>query len=401
MTNVCVTVTWGGSHCETVTGMRRGVVLAAALAALGGCAGEPTAHGPARTRSTLTVLLQRGALASAAETLGGAPVPDDIDAVPDGLRPGAARRFPLRALPVAPAGEVAVAPLAPGGHLVEVAIGDFSGPLVVIREHGAGGAPEVLLEGGNVRLLAALPAAALREVTTTGAALAASPRSGAASLRLAAGVPLERLGRAGDATWVRVRDRSLEAVGVIEPARIGRTYLPARAGEPTAGDAEVSTPIVLLDQPGGRPFATIWRAAAPVLPALRIDTASGWTLVRIDASSEVSLTGWVRALRVEASATSARAAAPVRPRGQWLSVAGMRERGARCVELPRATRLRERPAGRIAGLVTRGDRFVVLGERAGWLELGVGHPFGLARLWVPARGARLEPCGGRRAPGEG
>src|SRR6185503_16492264 len=113
----------------------------------------------------------------------------------------------------------------------------------------------------------------------------------------------------------------------------------------------------------------------------------------IDVSNDVSLTGWVRTLRVEASATSARTARPASPRGQWLSVAGMRERDVRCVELARATRLRERPDGRVSGLVTRDDRFVVLGQRGHWLQVGVGHPFGLARLWVPDRQLRPTACG--------
>ncbi len=399
MTNVCVTVTSGARHCVTVEGMWRGALLVAALAGAGACAGESAGRPePARPKSGLTVLLQRGALASAAETLGGttAGVGDSGDGMPDALRPGAARRHPVRALPVVPAGQVALAPLRPGGHLVEVAIGDFSAPLVVVDDGGPGGSPQVLLEGGNVKLVVELPAGALREVTTESSLLAATTRAGgAASVRLAAGVPVERLGRAGESGalgWVRFRDRKVEAVAVTDTGRIGRSFLPPGAADPTAGDAEVSTPLVLLDEPSGRPFATIWRDAGPVLPALRLRSESGWTLVRIDVSDQVSLTGWVRALRVEASATSARTARPTRPRGQWLSVAGMRERDARCVELARATRLRERPDGRISGLVTRDDRFVLLGQRGRWLQVGVGHPFGLARLWVAAERGRPVPC---------
>ncbi len=383
--------------------MPRGALLLALLAGAGACAGEPTARvrAPAQPRATLTVLLQRGALASAAETLTGTGparvAAEPGDGLPDGLRPGAARRHPARALPVVPSGGVAVAPLGPGGHLIEVAIGDFSAPLVVIEERGQSGAPQVLLDGGNVKLLVELPAGALREVTTDSALLAVSARpGGAASVQLDAGVPVERLG----SDWLRARDRAFEVVGVRQSARVGRTFLPSAGDEPTAGDAEVSTPLVLLDQPSGRPFATVWRQAGPVLPALRLRSENGWSLVRIDVSDKVTLTGWVRTRRVEASATSARAAAPVHPRGQWLSVAGMRERDHRCVELPRATRLRERPDGRVAGLVSRGDRFLLLGQRGGWLEVGVGHPFGLARLWVPAAGQRPLLCA-RRQPGEG
>ena len=401
VTNVCVTVTSGARHYVTVEGMLRGALLVAVLAGAGACAGETAAvRQPARPRSGLTVLLQRGALASAAETIGGTTatgVADVGDGMPDGLRPGAARRHAARALPVVPSGEVAFAPLRPGGHLVEVAIGDFSAPLVVTTDGGPGGSPEVLLEGGNVKILVQLPPSALREVTSGQALLPASARSGgAASVRLAAGLPVERLVRAGETGalgWIRYRDKKVEAVGVLDPARVARTYAPSGAVEPTAGDAEVSTPLVLLDQPSGRPFATIWREAGPVLPALRMQAANGWTLVRIDVSDDVSLTGWVRTLRVEASATSARTARPAPARGQWLSVAGMRERDVRCVELARATRLRERPHGRISGLVTRDDRFVLLGQRGHWLQVGVGHPFGLARLWVPDHQLRPVACG--------
>jgi hypothetical protein len=400
VTNVCVTVTSGAQHCVTVEGMLRGALLVAVLAGAGACAGETAAvRQPARPRSGLTVLLQRGALASAAETIGGttvAGVADAGDGLPDGLRPGAARRHAARALPVVPAGEVAFAPLRSGGHLVEVAIGDFSAPLVVTADGGPGGSPEVLLEGSNVKILVQLPPSALREVTSGPALLPASTKPSAAAVRLAAGLPVERLGRAGETGalgWIRYRDKKVEAVGVVDPARVGRTYASSGAAEPTAGDAEVSTPLVLLDQPSGRPFATIWRDAGPVLPALRLQTANGWTLVRIDVSDDVSLTGWVRTLRVEASATSARTSRPAHARGQWLSVAGMRERDVRCVELARSTRLRERPDGRVSGLVTRDDRFVLLGHRGHWLQVGVGHPFGLARLWVPDHQLRPVSCG--------
>jgi hypothetical protein len=371
------------------------------VAALAGCAGGETAirREPPAPR-TLTVLLQRGALASAAVTLDTGPAADAGDGLPDALRPGAAGRYRGRALPAAEKGELAVARLGKSGRLVGVAIGDFGGPLVVVDDPPAA-APEVLLDGGNLRLLVRLPRRLLRDVTTESAVLAVSPKSeaGGSSIRLGPGLPIERLGGAtttGDPdqhTWVRYQDPEVEAVGIIDPARIGQVYREAPPAAPTAGDADVPTPLVLLDQPNGRPFATIWRPAGRLVPAARLESDHNYTRVRIDLSRDVTLTGWIRSPRAETTVTDVHARARPPVRGQWFSVPGLPGRDLRCVELARGTRLHDQPAGAVSGLITRGDRFILLGgTRPGWIQVGVGHPFGLARLWAPARRFRSVPC---------
>lgn len=368
------------------------------LLALAGCAGGregPVVERP-RAPRTLTVLLQRGALASVRLTLdAGHPQPDD--GLPDALRPGAARRYLERALPSAQKGELAVARLGKAGRLVGVAIGDFSGPLVVVQDPGRDAAPDVLLEGGNVRLLVALPRRLLRDVTTDSALLAVAPQAGSdAAIRLGPGLPVERLTGASDPggrTWVRYRDPEVEAVGLIDPARIGQIYRESAPGLLTAGDADVPTPLVLLDQPNGRPFATIWRPAGRLIPAARIRSEHHYTLVRIDLSHDLTLTGWIRSPRAEASATDVRERARPPARGQWFSVPGLPGRELRCVELARGVRLHDEPGGAVRGLVTRADRFILLGGgRPGWREVGIGHPFGLARLWIQDRHQRAVPC---------
>jgi hypothetical protein len=353
----------------------------------GGCAGGGVARPEPERPRALAALLERGALASAVLTLDVAG-PDEL---PDGLEPGAARRHGGRALPAAKKGGLAMARLA--GRLVEVAIGDFSAPLVVIDDSGA--APEVLLAGGNVKLLARIPRRELRVVTTEAAVVAPAPGEvGEVTARLGPGLPIERMGRAAngaDLMWVRYRDPEVEIVGVVEPRQTGTSYQPARPGELTAGDGELQTPFYLYDRPGGRPFATVWREAGPIIPVARLRVGKQHTLVRVDLSRDVSVTGWVRTLEVEAAATGMRERPQARRSGQWFSFAA--EPGHRCVELPRAMRLRDRPRGSITGLVTQSDRFLLLGDdRSGWLQVGIGHPFGLARLWVPARGLRRTGC---------
>lgn len=407
VTDVGVTVTSGARHCGSVAAIWR-LVLAVALGGAAACAGEAGVRRPEPPPPRrLTVLLQRGALASAALT--GAPARGcrDPGELPDPLRSGAAQRYLDRALPVGQGGELAVARLGPAGRLVGTAVGDFSAPLVVVDDPGAGGAPEVLLAGGNVRLLARIPRRFLREVTTEGALLAAAPgAAGGAAIRLGPGLPVERLGSpwrpasasdpgtgAGELTWVRYRDPEVEAVGVIAAAHIGQVYRAAPAAALTPADADVPTPLVLLDAPRGRPFATIWRPAGPLIPAARQRRDRDYTLVRIDLSRDVTLTGWVRSPRAETIATDVRARPRPPAHGQWLSVAGLPGRGLSCVELPAGARLHEGAGGPVTGLVTRGDRFILLaGRRAGWVEVGVGHPFGLARLWIPDRDLHRMPC---------
>jgi hypothetical protein len=376
--------------------MRHAVLL---LAAFAGCAGGGEARVVAKPRAPrgLTVLLQRGAVASVRLTLDtGRPTPDD--GLPDALRPGAARRYLERALPADQKGEQAVARLGKSGRLVGVAIGDFSGPVVVVDDPGPDGAPEVLLEGGNVRLLVAMPRRSMREVTTASALLAVNPHADrGAAIRLGPGLPVERLaGTAGDPgarTWVRYRDREVEVVGLIDPSRMGTVYRETTPGPLTAGDADVPTPLVLLDQPSGRPFATIWRPAGRLIPAARLRSEHNYTLVRVDLSSDVTLTGWIRSPRAEPSATDVRERAQPPHRGQWFSVPGLPGRDLRCVELARGARLHDAPAGAVKGLVTRADRFILLGgAQSGWVQVGVGHPFGLARLWVPDRHLSRVPC---------
>ena len=412
VTNVCVTVTSAFRHYATVTGMPRGFALLALVAA-GGCAtGDVAASREAHAPPTLTVLLQRGALASAALTLDGTGTGRAAadDALPDPLRPGAARRYLGRAIPSRQKGELAVARLGPGGRLVGVAIGDFSGPVVVVDDGGARGTPEVLLDGGNVRLLVPLPRRLLRDVTVEPALLATSPRAaataGSASIRLGSGLPIERMGPASASTgpgetgdidhplvWVRYRDPEVEATGVIAEAQIGKVYRESAPGALTAGDADVPTPLVLLDRPSGRPFATIWRPAGRLIPAARFESEHNYTRVRIDLSRDVTLTGWIRSPRAETTATDVHERARPAARGQWFSVAGLPGRGLRCVELARSTRLHDRPAGPVTGLVTRGDRFVLLSGHSGrWIQVGVGHPFGLARLWVADQKLHRVAC---------
>jgi hypothetical protein len=381
-------------HCVSVKAMRRGVLLIAALA---GCAGGGEAtrvvEGP-RAPRTLTVLLQRGALASVRLTLdSGSTGPDD--GLPDALRPGAAHRYLERALPVDQKGERAVARLGKSGRLVGVAIGDFSGPLVVVEDRGP--EPEVLLEGGNVRLLFAMPRRLLREVTTESALVAVSPHAdvGGAAIRLGPGLPIERLAGADTAdgkSWVRYRDSEVEVVGLVDPSHLGTVYRAAIPGPLTAGDADVPTPLVLLDQPSGRPFATIWRPAGRLIPAARLKSDRHYTLVRIDLSHDLTLTGWIRSPRAEATVTDVRERARPARRGQWFSVPGLPGRDLHCVELPRGARLFDGPAGAVRGLVTRGDRFILLGAQTGWIEVGVGHPFGFAHLWLPDRHLVRVPC---------
>jgi hypothetical protein len=381
--------------------MRR-VVLVAALGSAAACAGGAQLRREEPPPRTLTVLLQRGALASAALTVDpGRGARGDRDELPDPLRPGAAQRYRDRALPVTQTGELAVARLGRAGRLVGTAVGDFSAPLVVVDDPGPGRSPEVLLEGGNVRLLTRIPRRLLREVTSEGALLVAAPgAAGGAAIRLGPGLPIERLGSAGrergsggELTWVRYRDAEVEAVGVIDAARIGHVYREAPAAALTPADADVPTPLVLLDAPGGRPFATIWRPAGPLIPAARQRSEHQYTLVRIDLSRDVTLSGWIRSLRTETTATAVRERPRPPARGQWLSVAGLPGRGLACVELPAGARLHGGAGGPVSGLVTRGDRFVLLaGRRAGWVEVGVGHPFGLAHLWVPDRHLHRLPC---------
>lgn len=378
--------------------MRRAVLLLA----LAGCAGGGEARVVQRPRAprSLTVLLQRGALASVRLTLD-AGRPDPGDGLPDGLRPGAARRYLDRVLPAAQKGELAVARLGKSGRLVGVAIGDFSGPLVVVADPGQAAPPQVLLDGGNVRLLVALPRRLLRDVISESALLAVAPGGAqhGASIRLGPGLAIERLAGAGTTgdpdrrTWVRYRDAEVEAVGLVDAARIGQVYRESPSAPLTPGDADVPTPLVLLEQPGGRPFATIWRPAGRLIPAARLRSEHNYTLVAIDLSRDVTLTGWIRSPRAETTVTDVRERARPPVRGQWFSVPGLPGRDLRCVELASGTRLHERPGGAVSGLVTRADRFILLaGAQPGWIQVGVGHPFGLARLWLPDRHLRPVPC---------
>lgn len=384
----------------SVPGARR-LALLAALAAASGCAGETAARRPPASPPALTVLLQRGALASASLSLSGPVAVSAEDTLPDALRPGAARRYAGRSLPAPPRGEMAVARL--GGRLVGIAIGDFSAPLVVVEDPGPSAAPRVLLEGGNVRLLVRLPRRMLRDVTLAGAVMAPSARlfGAGASIRLGPGLPVERLAAAAagagedpSLAWVRYRDPEVEVVGVIEPGTIGTVYRPAPAAELTAGESQLSTPIYLFDQPKGRPFATLLRGAGPLITVARVEEKRGYTLVRATLSRDVTVSGWVKSLELEPTVTSVRPRAQAPARGQWISIAGLPGHDLRCVELARATRLHERPGGPIAGLVTRDDRFMLLGgeRRPGWLQVGVGHPFGLAHLWVRADRLRQISC---------
>ena len=343
-----------------------------------------------------------------------APVPAAAADLPEALRAGATVRHALRALPAAPDDEYALARLAPAGRQVRVAVGDFSAPVVVIEEPDGRAGRRVLVEGESVRLLVEAPRRRLREVALEGAALVSSHAAADASaadartpsVRLAAGAPVARLARAPSArlagsgsagqpparVWVRYADREVEALGLLDERRIGTVYRPAPAADPEPTDAELITPIYLLDRPGGQPLATIRRGAGPRVAVTRLaDPRRGHQLVRAALPGGTVVTGWVPAEQV-LDAPRDIPAREARPRpGRWLSVADSPEH--RCVELAAATRLHRRPAGPVVGLIKRADRFILLDQRAGWAQVAVGHPLGIARLWLPARTApRNVPC---------
>jgi hypothetical protein len=370
--------------------------------------------------AALSGLLLLGACAARA----GDPVPAGAtpgDApLPEPLRAGASARHARRALPALAYREFALARVGPNGRQVRVAVGDFRAPMVVLGEPGQDGAPRVLLAGGNVRLAIPVPPGMLREVALEEVVLAPSQRGAEAaalagdtpSVRLGPGAPVTRLGRAPSAhlagagaspgrTWIRYATSELEAVGLVEERRIGHVYAlaPERVAEPT--DGELVTPIYLLDRPGGRPLATVLRGAGPRVRVARLARPrQGHQLVRIRLSGGAVVTGWVPTDEIEVAPIDVRE--PARDRvaaaGHWLSLAELPGRDPGCVELARSTRLFERPGGPVAGLVTRSDRFVLLRQRAdGWIEVGVGHPFGLSRLWVSGRRMRPAPCDNRLA----
>src|SRR5690606_16770088 len=170
--------------------------------------------------------------------------------LPPLLRGGASGRYAGRALPAVRGREFAMARIGRDGRRVRVAIGDFTGPVVVVDE-GRGDRPRLLLEGGNVRLLVEVARHRLREVALDGALLVASHRDADASatdalvpsVRLPAGAPVARLARADSAryagavipaarAWVRYADDELEAFGLIDEQRLGRVYRPGGAPEP-------------------------------------------------------------------------------------------------------------------------------------------------------------------------
>ena len=349
----------------------------------------------------------------ASRAAGPEPVAGPAEAeLPEVLRAGATSRHAWRALPAAPDDEYALARLAPAGRQLRVAVGDFRGPVVVVEEPDDRDAPRVLVEGETVRLLLEVPRQKLREVALPGAALAASHADADASaadartpsVRLAAGAPLARMARAPSAriaghgqparrAWVRYADREVEALGLLDEQRIGTVYRSAPAAEPEPTDAELITPIYVLDRPDGRPLATIRRGAGPRVAVTRLASPRrGHQLVRAALPGGTVITGWVPAEQVQDAPRDIPARqAPPRP-GRWLSVADHPGRD-RCIELAAATRLHQRPAGPVTGLVTRSDRFILLARRPGWLRVAVGHPLGIARLWLPARTApRNVPC---------
>lgn len=274
-------------------------------------------------------------------------------------------------------------------YLNRVALGALDEPVEVLRDEGAGRPLRVFLRGQVMRLVVSVPAERFAEVTTRRATVTPDAEGHAASAQLAPGLPVSRLDGAGDRVRIAYLDDELELTGLVDQELVGRSYTGDRLFDAVpAPSGALPDASELLSEPGGAPFAYLPKGGGVQVVGR---PQRGHVLVRWRGSTgRTIVTGWIARERLErVHDEPGHFLGADGMHGTWTTVAGLPGNGLTRVRVKQGTPLRESPDGAMTGLVTKDIDLILLGQSGRWLEVGVGHPFGLAHLWID-EAARIE-----------
>ena len=278
-------------------------------------------------------------------------------------------------------------------RLTRVSMGHITEPVKVVDDPGGGRPLRVLLHGSNVKLLASIAAERFVEVTTGPTTVFAGPApSGPLSsdrtpgARLGPGLSVVRVpgATAGQRVPITYTDDEVEVTGYVNAHALGRSYLSGRLfNDWPLEHGELADESEIRSAPGGSRLAFLPKGR---LVQLLGPKRGDHLLIRWwGAQRQVMVTGWVAqeaVTRLDKPYSSyGRGDGGLGGRG-FLSIPGLPGYGLTCVSLKKNALFRDQPAGEIVGVVTTDGEFLLLERRERWLSIGIGHPWGFARVWV-------------------